>query len=210
MSRTPVVRLPTKQLGREVPLLGELGVVERLTGRFEIGAGVLPVGIEEQRVEPAVEIVVVGDVALARRAPVELLEPPPDIPHHRSGASPGRCAACSRATRSSRSAIEPCLHHEGAVHVGFAELELGIEQHGILCRSRREARGDNRTAAVSERENRPPRAGHLQIAAPDMPQCCPQQPVHGRPRRPSGSRQAENTSPGGAAIHARSICAIMM
>ena len=44
-------------------LLGELGVVERLVGRLEIGAGVLPVGVEEQRIEPAVEIVMMRDVA---------------------------------------------------------------------------------------------------------------------------------------------------
>ena len=55
--------LPMQQLGREMALLGELGVVERLIGRFEIGAGVLPVGIEEQRIQPAVEIVVVRDIA---------------------------------------------------------------------------------------------------------------------------------------------------
>ncbi len=35
------------QLGREVTLLGELRVVERLAGVFEVGAAVLPVGIEE-------------------------------------------------------------------------------------------------------------------------------------------------------------------
>ena len=46
-------------------LLGELGVVERLLGMLEIGAAVLPVGIEEERVEPLVEIVVMRDVARA-------------------------------------------------------------------------------------------------------------------------------------------------
>ena len=54
-----------QQLGGEVPLLGELGVVERLVGVFEIGAAVLPVGVEEQRIEPSVEIVVMRDI-LAR------------------------------------------------------------------------------------------------------------------------------------------------
>ena len=44
-------------------LLGELRVVERLIAGLEIGAGVLLVGVEEQRVEPPVEIVVVRDVA---------------------------------------------------------------------------------------------------------------------------------------------------
>ena len=60
------VARPDQELGRQMALLGELGVVERRIRRVEIGAAILPVGIEEQRVEPAVEIVMVGDVA--RRA----------------------------------------------------------------------------------------------------------------------------------------------
>jgi hypothetical protein len=42
-----------------VPLLGKLGVVERLLRALEIGAAVLPIGVEEQDVKSAVEIVVV-------------------------------------------------------------------------------------------------------------------------------------------------------
>ena len=45
-----------------MPFLGQLRVVERLIGVFEIGAAVLPVGIEEQRIEPAVEVVMMRDV----------------------------------------------------------------------------------------------------------------------------------------------------
>src|SRR5439155_26990004 len=48
-----------QQFGREVALLGELGVVERLAKRLEVAAAVLPVGVEEQRIEPRVEIVMV-------------------------------------------------------------------------------------------------------------------------------------------------------
>ena len=54
-------------------LLGELGVVERLVGRLEIGAAVLPVGVEEERIEPAVEIVVMRDVAPRAFGGIELL-----------------------------------------------------------------------------------------------------------------------------------------
>ena len=54
-------------------LLGELGVVERRVRRFEIGATVLLVGIEEERIEPAVEIVVMGDVVSGAAARIELL-----------------------------------------------------------------------------------------------------------------------------------------
>jgi hypothetical protein len=37
-----------QQLGGEVTLLGELGVVERLLRALEIATAVLPVGVEEQ------------------------------------------------------------------------------------------------------------------------------------------------------------------
>ena len=55
-----------QQLGGEVAFLGELRVVERLLGMLEIGAAVLPVGVEEERIEPPVEIVVMRDVVGAR------------------------------------------------------------------------------------------------------------------------------------------------
>ena len=50
------------QLRGEVTPLGELGVVERLTLGLEIGAAVLLIGVEEELVEPPVEIVVVRHV----------------------------------------------------------------------------------------------------------------------------------------------------
>jgi hypothetical protein len=53
-------------------LLGELGIVERLIGRFEIGAAILPVGVEKQRVEPAIEIIMVRDIAARLPPGVEL------------------------------------------------------------------------------------------------------------------------------------------
>ena len=60
------VRLDEK-LGRDQPLLGELRLLERAVRALEVGAAVLLVGIEEQLVQPMVEIVVMGDVAA--RAP---------------------------------------------------------------------------------------------------------------------------------------------
>ena len=54
-------------------LLGKLGVVERLVGALEIAAAILPVGVEEQRIEPAVEIVVMRHIVARAPARVELL-----------------------------------------------------------------------------------------------------------------------------------------
>ena len=63
-----------QQLGGEMPLLGELSIVERLLGTLEIAAAVLPVGVEEQRIEPAVEIVMMRHVVSRAAARIELLQ----------------------------------------------------------------------------------------------------------------------------------------
>ena len=57
-----------------MPLLRRLRVVERLAGVFEIGAGILPVGIEEEIVEARVKVVVTGDVAPRVPAVVALVQ----------------------------------------------------------------------------------------------------------------------------------------
>ena len=100
-----------QQLGGEVALLGELGVVERLLGMLEIGAAVLPVGIEEQRIEPAVEIVVMRDVAPRAAGRIELRAAGArDSAAAIAGApSTAACRSWSGDSASARkSAIEPC------------------------------------------------------------------------------------------------------
>jgi hypothetical protein len=42
-----------EKLRRNVPLLGKLGIVERLLRALEIGAAALPIGVEEQRLKSA-------------------------------------------------------------------------------------------------------------------------------------------------------------
>src|SRR5689334_24197482 len=63
-----------------MPLLGKLGVVETGVRRLEIGATILLVGIEEELIEPAIEIVVSRDVATRPAAPIELVEMADEIP----------------------------------------------------------------------------------------------------------------------------------
>ena len=102
-------RLDTK-LGGEVALLGELGVVERLVRSFEIGAAILLVGVEEERIEPAVEVVVMRDIAPRARARIELLQAAEQVAPEPPAAAPiAVMAMCSCRNRSaSTSAIEPC------------------------------------------------------------------------------------------------------
>src|SRR6185437_5133157 len=51
-----------QQLGSDMALLVELGLLERLLAGLEIGAGILPVAIEEEVVELVLEVVVMGDI----------------------------------------------------------------------------------------------------------------------------------------------------
>ena len=64
---------------REMALLGQLRVVERLVRRFEIGAAILLVAVEEEPVKPAVEVVVMRDVVARARSRIELLQAPEQI-----------------------------------------------------------------------------------------------------------------------------------
>ena len=76
MSSTVQVRPIEAQLGGDVPLLGGLRLLQRLVAAREVGAGVLPVAVEEQAVEPAVQIVVVRDVALRAGGRIVLVDAP--------------------------------------------------------------------------------------------------------------------------------------
>jgi hypothetical protein len=49
-----------------------------------------------------------------------------------------------------------------AVHIGFAEFHLGIEQHAALGRMRLEADCHRLAGAIPERKSRPARAGDPQ------------------------------------------------
>jgi hypothetical protein len=59
-----------------VPLLVLLGRLKRVVLRAEIGAGVLPVRIEEKLVEASRQVVVMGDVLAGARCRIDLLKPP--------------------------------------------------------------------------------------------------------------------------------------
>src|ERR1700730_18347058 len=64
--------LRNEKLCREMAFLGELRVIERLTGVLEIGAAVLAVGVQKECIKLTIEIVMVRDVAPRPRAPIEL------------------------------------------------------------------------------------------------------------------------------------------
>ncbi len=65
-----------EELCRDMALLGELRLVERCALALEIGAGILPILIEKKLIEPAVEIVMMRDIAARLGDMIALLEPP--------------------------------------------------------------------------------------------------------------------------------------
>ena len=123
--------LSHQQLCGQVPLLGELSVVKRLFRRFEIGAAILPVGVQEQRVKPAVQIVVMRDIASRARAMVVLVDAPSAVAQH--GTRPRKewkpVTARLREQEGEQIGYRAAFQHEVAVHIGFAEAQFGMQHH---------------------------------------------------------------------------------
>ena len=67
------------ELGRDVALLGELRRIEVVVLGLEVAAGILPVAIEEQVVDGAIDVVVVGHVAPRAARRIELQHAPDEI-----------------------------------------------------------------------------------------------------------------------------------
>ena len=122
------VAAPDQQLGGEVTLLGQLGIVERGIRRLEIGAAILLVGVEEERIEPAVEIVMMSDVIPRPAAEIELPDVPRQIAQPPLQPSPVRHHFGLIEQDRQRVRNRAVLDHERAVHIGFAQREFGIEE----------------------------------------------------------------------------------
>ena len=120
------------QFGREMPLLGELRVIKRRVRGFEIGAAILLVAVEEKRIEPAVEIVMVRHVVARAGPQVQLLQAAKQVAHQpRQRPIRRRDRLLTQQDRkhvSNRAVFDD----EGAVHIGFAELQLGVHQNRAL------------------------------------------------------------------------------
>ena len=118
------------KLRGEVAPLGELCVVERLVRRLEIGAAILLVGIEEEFVEPAVEVVVMRDIAPRPGPRIELLHAPEQVAPEPRRQRPSRRGDVLLPQQDCQHVRDRALlDDERAVHIGFAQPELGIEQN---------------------------------------------------------------------------------
>ena len=141
-----------QQLGGEVALLGELGVVERRIRRLEVRAAVLHVGVEEEAIEPPVEIVVTGDVALRPRSRVELLEVAEKITQAPLEFGPARREVGLAERDFKQIRDRPFVHDKGAFGVKLAQRQFRIEQQ-VTLGFRGQEPGRNRLARpVAARE----------------------------------------------------------
>ena len=146
--------LVDQQLGGEMALLGELRLLEPLPLALEIGAGILQVGIEEQLIEPVVEIVVMGDVApRPRRGRFAKSKRRRKKRTRRSALARPKCGIAERIARAERhEVVEIALRHlEAAVHVEFAQRQLGVEHQRPFGGGVGDANGEWRPRSIAER-----------------------------------------------------------
>src|SRR5471030_2275036 len=106
-------------------LLVELGLLERLVAILEVGAGILPVAIEEEIVELSVEIVVMRHVALRPANRIVLLDDADQArPEVRQLDEGRRFELRHVATEQIEQVVDVAiLDGERAVHEGLAEGE---------------------------------------------------------------------------------------
>ncbi len=100
----------------------------------EIGAGILPVGIEEQRVQLGRQVVVMGDVALRAGDRVELghRAEPPRRGHGRAQPPDRRHVFVVADDERDEPGDVVVLDRQVAVHVGLAHGELRMEREPAL------------------------------------------------------------------------------
>ena len=157
------------QLGGKMALLGELRILERLIGRFEIGAGILPVAIEEEIVQRAGEIVVMGNVLLGgadRVVLVETLQGDARLVEELED-----CRA-RPALEISQEQFEhlidgALLQFEAARHVGLAQIAIRIEGDPLFPLRIGHAKCQGRSGAVAIGIGLAGRVGDLQRASLD-------------------------------------------
>ena len=113
-------------------LLGELRILQRAIVGFEIGAGVLPVTVEEQVIERAREVIVVCNVALGLADGIVLVDALQRLAHCISRLRHLRQPVGGRTLHQQRNDVidrGAARHAEAAVHVEFAEIEVRVGSH---------------------------------------------------------------------------------
>ena len=154
-----------QQFRGNVTLLCGLGVIERLAGIFEIGAGILAVGIEEEIVKPLVEVVMAGDIALGAQPIVALVQATKRDARLGQGLRPGLAFQFGEVTGAELQKVVKAAfgYDQPSVHVEFAERQRRIEHQVAALPLHREV---SRRAAVPRRR-RKSRRFRLRSPPPD-------------------------------------------
>ena len=176
-----------QQLGGNVLLLGKLRLLQRRVGVLKIGAGVLQVGIQEQPIDTIVDVVVVNRVAprppqgvvLKKRAR-DRAQDPQGIASH---TPPRPAEVLDSEVQEIRD--RALLDDDVAIHVKFAESQLGVDQDGALGCSRGEADRHRGTGLIAAGKAQSSRGRDLEIPDPDQPfEYRSKQPIHRPPPTP--------------------------
>ena len=118
------------ELRRDMPLLGELRLFQRFVAAREVGAGVLPVAIEEQTVEPPVQIIVVRDVAPRAMCGIVLVEAAPKHAERRAHAGDGMAGGARHHVERQHldHVVEAAsIRDPSAIHVGLAQPQHRVD-----------------------------------------------------------------------------------
>ena len=162
--------------------LASLRFLERVVGLLEVGAAVLLVGVEEQLVEPVIQIVVVSDVAAGAPRIVAA-----------DDAAREEAIATEEARRERALLILGVAQHkleelvdgaalddEATVHEQLADAQLGVENGGALGAGVHEADADFFAATVAEGVHAAAGSHDRQRSALHQPrQDCCQNTFHG-------------------------------
>ena len=177
-------------------LLGKLGIVKARIGRLEIGAAILFVGIEEERIEPAVEIVMARDIVPGAAARIELLGMPDQVSQPPLQLGPARQDFGLADQDRQRVRDRTLLDDECPVHIDFAQREFRIEQDPPFGVGGEEPDGYRFAGAIATGKSGPARGREShRPAANELLQKITQQTVHRNHRKSDPVAQVPAAEP---------------
>src|SRR5665213_4283079 len=111
-----------------MPFLGELRLVECHLRRFEISTAVLLVGIEKERIEPPVQIVVARDIIFGPAARIELPGVPDQIAQAPLQLGPARQYLGLIQQYRQRVRDRAILDNKSAIHISSPRAISGLSR----------------------------------------------------------------------------------
>ena len=175
----------------------------------EIGAGILPVAVQEEVVQLVRQIVVVRDVGLRPRDRIVLMEAPQQRLAEAPGAPERMLEGDPAADRADVHEVveRALLDRQRAVHIGLADMEIGVEREAPVQRPVVQADGhlgpfaapDPMTQAVGidDRQPTPLQDPPGELREHHCVEALPSALVHRRPASPlSGSRMSNKATLG--------------